>query len=145
MCHFLLFLHVQTKNQPTITDVALSHNKVECPYIRWNTEAWSPELEDSHRHNCFLWGYIKEFQAQMQCSYEQLLQQINTSAEVVILHLQNEYELKSVIGYVSFQRRDKCKNLLTTSWFYLRLHTVLTMQHEFGDICMLVIFFPPTQ
>jgi len=45
---FLLFLYVQAKNQSTITDVTLSHNKVECPYIRWNAEAWSLELQDSH-------------------------------------------------------------------------------------------------
>jgi len=63
-------------------------------------------------HNCLLWGYIKEFHAQLHCSYE-LKEEINASAEVVILHLQNEYELKSVIGYVSIHRRDKCKNLLT--------------------------------
>jgi len=49
--HFLLFLHVQAKNQSTITDMDLSHNKVECPNIRWNTEAWSLDLQDSHIWN----------------------------------------------------------------------------------------------
>jgi len=74
-------------------------------------------------HNCLLWPYIKEFHAQMHCSYE-VKEQINASAEVVILKLQNEYELKSVIGYTSFHRRDKCKNLLTKTSEFIFIYVL---------------------
>jgi hypothetical protein len=107
---------MQAKNQPTITDGALSHKKVGCPYIRRNHEATprQPHLRLYTTVSCVV---ILKSSMQRRTAHTNEKQQINASAGAVILHLQNKYELKSVTGYVSFHRRDKCKNLLTDFTF----------------------------